>query len=116
MAEATSAAATASAAASAQSIAAGRMALDSGQMVIDAGQIVLDHEKRLTSVERFRERAEPSLYDPERGLVIVVQDLLEWRHERDAQINLIRWTLGLVGVGILLSLADIVGQAFGILP
>jgi hypothetical protein len=107
---------TAAAQASAQSIAAGRMALDSGQMVIDAGQLVLEHEKRLVSVERFRERAEPALFDPERGLVVVTQDLLDWRNERDAQISLIRWTLGLAGIGVLLTVADIIGQALGILP
>jgi hypothetical protein len=102
--------------ASAQSIAAGQMAIDSGQMVINAGQLVLDHEKRLTSVERFADKAGPALFDPERGLIVVVQDLHDRMATRDAQINLIRWTLGLVGVGLLLSAADIFGQAMGWLP
>lgn len=106
----------ASAQASAQSIAAGQMAIDSGQMVINAQQLVIDHERRLVRVERFSEKAEPALFDPERGLVVIVQDLIDWRTSRDAQISLIRWTLGLVGVGLLLSVANIVGQVLGWLP
>ena len=74
-----------------------------------------DHERRLVTVERHVERAEPILWADETGLVDQVRDLQNWRSELRGVYRLVQ----LIGVGVLLTVIavglDIIGQAAGVL-
>ena len=78
-------------------------------------QMVLDHEERMGPLEDFQKRAEPVLFDTADGLVRRLQDVEERQERIDAMFSLVRWTLGFAGLGVMLAVLDIIGQAAGVL-
>ena len=88
---------------------------DASAPAVTIREMVLDHEGRLSSVERFVSRAEPTLFDQESGLVVIVRELVDARNEREAQMRLIRWAVTFAGAGLLVGLANAVLQAAGVI-
>lgn len=90
---------------------------DGDAPVITIGEAVRQlMAERVPALERFKERAEPTLFDREMGLCTRV-DVVERRQDRiSGMMDLVRWTLAFAGAGTLLMVVSILGQALGWWP